>query len=126
MTQDCIYSRQTGLATRQPMRCNAAPATDNIGAHGFQKADMPLDPIATTELACSAGTTTNMKFLPHHRQTLRQYVRIGSARIGHMAVQCAGAIGLRTGAGTTAQSFVILVTLITEGEIIIGALRTGH
>src|SRR6476620_4044769 len=65
-----------------------------------------------------AGSATDRELVEPDRQARFQYLRIGEAAVRHMSLYRAGSVVIGPGPGTTRDRLVILVALVSEGEIV--------
>src|SRR6516164_5508918 len=72
--------------------------------------------------AASARILANVKVLEHDRVAELQHFRIGQSCIGHVGMHGVGAVKTGAGGRTGADGFVILVSRISEVQIVHAAL----
>ena len=76
-----IHPAFTFTTTLQPLRMPHPLATDDVGAHRFEKTDMAFNPITAGVLTFAATELADMKMIQHHRKALFKDLRVGQARV---------------------------------------------
>ena len=101
-------------------------AGQNGAFHLFQKADGAADAVAGLPSPPPAGIFADVEVFEQDRIAKFQNFRIGEPRIGHMGMHGVGAGKTGSRRRARADRFVILVSRVTEIEIVHRALCRCH
>jgi len=123
---DPVLTWRTRQAASHAEGRHLTTVRQNRCRHLLERTHATHGAVAAAMIAVAARSGADREVFESHRQAEFKHFRVGQARVGHVRLHDARAVEVRPGPRAASDRLIILVAVVTEGEVIHRALARRH